>query len=85
MSRTPIHPGEILKDELIEIGISSDELARQLRVPENRMSEVIRGRRNITADTALRLGRWFGMSTEFWMNLQKNYELRKGENVSVKE
>ncbi len=75
--RTPIHPGEILKDELAEIGISGAELARQLKVPENRMSEVMRGRRNITADTALRLGRWFGNSASFWMNLQKSYELRK--------
>ena len=75
--RTPIHPGEILKDELAEIGISGAELARQLKVPENRMSEVMRGRRNITADTALRLGRWFGNSALFWMNLQKSYELRK--------
>ena len=79
MSRTPIHPGEILKEELNEIGISAAELARQLRVPENRMSEVMRGRRNITADTALRLGRWFGTSANFWMNLQKSYELRKAE------
>lgn len=85
MSRTPIHPGEILKDELNEIGISAAELARQLRVPENRMSEVIRGRRNITADTALRLGRWFGTSAAFWMNLQKNYELRKAEQEHFKE
>ena len=85
MSRNPIHPGEILKDELNEIGISAAELARQLRVPENRMSEVIRGRRNITADTALRLGRWFGTSAEFWMNLQKNYELRKAEQEHFKE
>jgi len=85
MNRTPIHPGEILKDELNEIGISAAELARQLRVPENRMSEVIRGRRNITADTALRLGRWFGMSAEFWMSLQKNYELRKAEQEHFKE
>ena len=75
--RTPIHPGEILKDELAEIGISGAELARQLKVPENRMSEVMRGRRNITADTALRLGKWFGNSASFWMNLQKSYELRK--------
>lgn len=85
MSRTPIHPGEILKDELDEIGISAAELARQLHVPENRMSEVIRGRRNITADTALRLSRWFGTSTEFWMNLQKNYELRKAAQEHGKE
>lgn len=77
--RTPIHPGEILKDELDELGISGAMLARQLKVPENRISEVMRGRRNITADTALRLGKWFGNSAVFWMNLQKNYELRKAE------
>lgn len=77
--RTPIHPGEVLKGELDEIGISGAELARQLKVPENRISEVIRGRRNITADTALRLGRWFGNSASFWMNLQKSYELRKAQ------
>ena len=77
--RTPIHPGEILKDELQELGISGAELARQLRVPENRMSEIMRGRRNITADTALRLGKWFGSSALFWMNLQKSYELRSAE------
>jgi len=80
MSRTPIHPGEILKDELEEIGISAAELSRQIKVPENRMSEVIRGRRNITADTALRLGKWFGTSPGFWMNLQKSYELRKAQD-----
>ena len=74
--RTPIHPGEILKDELAELGISGAELARQLKVPENRMSEIMRGRRNITADTALRLGKWFGNSASFWLNLQKRYELR---------
>ena len=79
MGRTPIHPGEILKDELAEMGMSAAELARQLRVPENRISEVIRGRRNITADTALRLGKWFGNSAVFWMNLQKSYELRKAQ------
>ena len=77
MSRTPIHPGEILKDELYKFSVSAAELARQLFVPENRNSEVIRARRGITADTALRLDRWFGMSANFWMNLQKSYELRK--------
>ncbi|MEM8985175.1 MAG: HigA family addiction module antitoxin [Pseudomonadota bacterium] len=77
MSRTPIHPGEILKEELDALGVSASELSRRLNVPENRMSEIIRGRRNITADTALRLGKWFGTSAAFWMNLQKNYELRK--------
>ena len=76
MSRTAIHPGEILKDELDEIGISAAELAHQLRVPEIQFSELIRGRRRITADIALRLGRWFGTSADFWINLQNRYELR---------
>ena len=83
--RTAIHPGEILKDELMEMGISAAELARQLKVPENRMSEIIRGRRNITADTALRLGKWFGSSAMFWLNLQKNYELRCAEQKIGRE
>ena len=85
MSRIPIHPGEILIDELDKIGVSAAELARQLFVPENRISEVIRGRRSITADTALRLGRWFGTSANFWMNLQKSYKLRKVSNERGEE
>ncbi|VAX16740.1 hypothetical protein MNBD_NITROSPINAE04-1855 [hydrothermal vent metagenome] len=77
MSRTPIHPGEILKDELKEIGITATELSRQIKAPENRVPQIIAGKRNITADTALRLGKWFNMSPSFWLNLQKSYELRK--------
>jgi addiction module HigA family antidote len=77
MSRTLIHPGEILGDELEEIGISGAELSRQIRVPENRISQIIAGKRGITADTALRLGKWFGTTPEFWLNLQRSYELRK--------
>jgi antitoxin HigA-1 len=75
MARTPIHPGEILKDELDELGIVAAELARQLEVPANRVSQILAGRRAITADTALRLARWFGTSAELWMNLQQTYEL----------
>lgn len=75
MARTPIHPGEILADELGELGISAAELARLIEVPANRVSQIIAGRRNITADTALRLGRYFGTSPDLWMNLQKTYEL----------
>jgi antitoxin HigA-1 len=75
MARTPIHPGEILADELEELRLSSAELARTIRVPANRISQIIAGKRNITADTALRLGRYFGTSADFWMNLQKTYEL----------
>ena len=74
--RTPIHPGEILADELKEIGVTGTELSRQIKVPENRIPQIIAGKRNITADTALRLGKWFGTTAEFWLNLQKSYELR---------
>jgi addiction module HigA family antidote len=75
MARTAIHPGEILVDELQALGISGAELARQIGVPANRINLITAGKRNISADTALRLGKWFGMSASFWMNLQKNYEL----------
>ncbi len=75
MARTPIHPGEILADELQEIGISAAALARVLEVPPNRISQIISGKRAISADTALRLARYFGTSPDLWMNLQKNYEL----------
>jgi antitoxin HigA-1 len=73
--RTPIHPGAILADELIEIGMSAAELARQIEVPANRISQLVAGKRSMTADTALRLAQYFGMSADFWMNLQKMYEL----------
>ncbi len=73
--RTPIHPGEILADELAEIGLSATELARLIEVPANRVSQILAGKRAISADTALRLGQYFGTSADFWMNLQKTYEL----------
>ena len=76
MARTPIHPGEHLAEELKELGMSAAELARQIDVPVNRVTGIINGQRAITADTALRLGHWFGTSPEFWLNLQKLYELR---------
>lgn len=76
MSRTPIHPGTILGEELAEINITAAELARQLKIPANRITQIIAGQRNITADTALRLGKWFGTSAAFWLNLQKSYDLR---------
>jgi addiction module HigA family antidote len=75
MAPTPIHPGEILCDELQEIGISAAALARTLDVPLNRISQIIAGKRAVSADTALRLARYFGTSPDLWMNLQKNYEL----------
>ena len=85
MARTPIHPGEILGEELQTLGISSAELARQIDVPTNRITSVLNGDRAITADTALRLGHWFGMSAEFWLNLQASYELRLAENAKGAE
>lgn len=75
MARTPIHPGEILGDELEEIGLSAKRLADAIEVPPNRLYQLLAGKRSITADTALRLGRYFGMSADFWMNLQSAYEL----------
>ena len=71
----PIHPGEILADELAELNKSPTELARELHVPANRITQLVAGRRAMTADTALRLERWLGVSATFWMNLQKRYEL----------
>src|SRR5213082_987724 len=76
MARTAIHPGEHLAEELKELGISAAELARQIDVPVNRVTGIINGQRSVTADTALRLGHWFGTSPEFWLNLQTLYELR---------
>src|SRR5467141_3583431 len=75
MARTPIHPGEILADELQEIGLSAKKLADLIEVPPNRLYQVLAGKRNITADTALRLSKYFGTSADFWMNLQTAYEL----------
>jgi antitoxin HigA-1 len=80
MARTPIHPGEHLAEELRELGISAAELSRQIDVPVNRITGIIHGQRGITADTALRLGHWFGTSPQFWMNLQQLYELRLAES-----
>ena len=71
----PIHPGEILADELAELNTSPTELARELHVPANRITQLVAGKRAMTADTALRLERWLGVSAAFWMNLQKRYEL----------
>jgi addiction module HigA family antidote len=71
MAVTAIHPGEHLAEELRELGMSAAELARQLEVPTNRITEIINGRRGITGDTALRLAHFFGTTAEFWLNLSK--------------
>ena len=74
-----IHPGEHLAEELAELNISASELARRLAVPANRITEIIRGERAITGDTALRLAHFFGTTPEFWLNLQSIYDLRVAE------
>jgi len=77
-----IHPGEILREEFMTpLGISINRIARDLRVPVTRMSDIVNERRGITADTALRLGRYFGNSAQFWLNLQKAYELELAERA----
>ncbi len=77
--REAIHPGEFMADELEEIEITATELSRQIDVPPNRISQIVRGKRDITADTALRLGKFFGTGPELWMNLQKAYDLDKAK------
>jgi addiction module HigA family antidote len=79
MPRPAIHPGDILADELSELGITPTEFARQIRVPANRISQIVNGKRAITGDTALRLGHWFGNAPQLWLNLQSAYDLRLAE------
>ena len=80
----PVHPGEILKEDLLKpLGISINCLGRDLRVPVTRMSEIVNGRRGITAGTALRLARYFGTTPEFWMNLQAAFDLDSEQRVSA--
>jgi len=79
MAVVVIHPGEHLREELQELGMSAAELARRLRVPTNRITAILNGRRAITGDTALRLAHFFGTTAEFWLNLQSLYEIRMAE------
>ncbi len=74
-----VHPGEILADDLNALGLSARGLARSIKVPPNRVTAILNGHRGISADTALRLSRFFGTSAGFWMNLQRNYDLMKAE------
>jgi antitoxin HigA-1 len=78
----PIHPGEILMEEFLEpMGVSQHRLAKDIRVPPRRINEIVHGKRSITADTVLRLGRFFGMSPQFWLNLQARYDLEVAEDA----
>ena len=83
--RLVVHPGEVLGDELEGLGISARELARQINVPANRITQIIAGRRGITGDTALRLGHWFGTGPQLWLNLQSTYELNLARQQVGKE
>jgi len=83
---SPIPPGEILEEEFMTpLGLSQNALARALKIPPGRISEIVRGRRTISADTALRLARYFRTSPEFWLNLQTDYDLRLARRASGPE
>ena len=79
MLKRAVHPGQILKDELAELGVSPTEFARQIEVPPNRVSQIINGKRSITGETALRFGHWFGVDPQFWLNLQSHFDLVRAE------
>lgn len=79
MTRTPIHPGEHLAEQLEALGMSAAELGRQLKVPTNRITAILKGQRAVTGDTALRLGHFFKTNPQFWLNLQAIYDLRQAE------
>jgi antitoxin HigA-1 len=82
----PVHPGEILREDLMApLGLSINRVARDLRVPVTRMSEIVNGRRSITADTALRLARYFSTTPEFWVNLQSAYDLDVATRASAEQ
>lgn len=81
----PVHPGEILREEIDELEVSAKAFAEALDVPANRVTAILNGQRGITADTALRLARYLGTTPEFWLNLQKTYELRVAELEAGKE
>jgi addiction module HigA family antidote len=84
MARVPIHPGEVLADDLQSLDMSAAALARQIKVPTNRITEILNGERAVTGDTALRLAHFFGTSAQFWLNLQSLYELRLAEQKAGK-
>ena len=81
----PVHPGEVLRDELDEIGLSANALSRALGVPVNRVTMILNGQRGVSADTALRLARYFGTTPQLWLNLQMTWELRRAEIAAGSE
>ena len=83
MFRRAVHPGQILKDELAELDITPTNFARQIDVPPNRISQIIAGKRPVASGTALRLGHWFGVAPQFWLNLQAQFDLAAGKSCSA--
>ena len=81
----PVHPGEILREELEALGMSANALSKALGVPVNRITTILNGQRGVSADTALRLARYFGTTPQLWLNLQKTWELRRAETESGRE
>ena len=81
----PVHPGEVLRDELETIGLSANALSKALGVPVNRVTMILNGQRGVSADTALRLARYFGTTSQLWLNLQKTWELRRAETEKGRE
>ncbi len=81
----PVHPGEILRNELETLGLSANALSKALGVPVNRITAILNGQRGVTANTALRLARYFGTTPQVWLNLQKTYELRRAEIEAGRE
>ena len=81
----PVHPGEILREELDTLGMSANALAKALGVPVNRITMILNGQRGVSADTALRLARYFGTTPQLWLNLQKTWELRRAEVETGRE
>ncbi len=79
MLKRAVHPGEILKDELEEMGVSQTKFAQQIDVPPNRISQIIAGKRSVTSDTALRFGHWFEVDPQFWLNLQTQFDLAEAD------
>ena len=85
MFKRVVHPGEVLKDELEELGVTPTAFARQIQVPPNRVGQIIAGKRSVTGDTALRLGHWFGIEPQFWLNLQAQYDLVAADRQAGEE
>ncbi len=81
----PVHPGEILRDEIEALDLSANALSKALGVPVNRVTMILNGQRGVSADTALRLARYFGTTPQLWMNLQKTWELRQAEIAAGRE